>query len=258
MNYSSTTKGLLGGVLAAAVIALPVWAAMSQQKAKVVAFTGTTRASASAGAPFAAVTRGQEFSAGATLATGAASTMDLDLGPVGSSVRLQENTSITVAALMAESTAAGVESTTQLDLMQGTIAGSVRKLGAVSKYEVKTPRATFGIRGTRYVISADGRATISEGSAIAVAQRADGSTITRVINAGETFDPGTGLVSPTGRDVAAAPPAADEEQATPFVNVGDPILRLTDTPISRVSPGDGGSSGDGGDNGGDNGDGGSL
>lgn len=253
MNYSHspTTKGIFGGVLAAAVIALPVWAAMSQQKAKVVAFTGTTRASATAGAAFAPVTRGQEFSAGATLATGAASTLDLDLGPVGSSVRLQESTTISVAALMAESTAAGVESTTQLDLMQGTIAGSVRKLGAVSKYEVKTPRATFGIRGTRFVISADGSATITEGSAIAVAQRADGSTITRVINSGESFDPGTGLVSGSTR-AAGAPPAAEGEQAVPFVNVGDPVLRLTDTPISRVSPGDGGGSGNGGDNGGSN------
>lgn len=256
MNYSSTTKGLLGGVLAAAVIALPVWAAMNQQRAKVVSFSGTATASESGGAAtFAPVTRGQALPVGATLKTGAASTMDIDLGPVGSTVRLQENTTMSVAALMAESTPAGVESSTQLDLMQGTIAGSVRKLGAVSKYEVKTPRATFGIRGTRYVISADGRATISEGSAIAVAQRADGSTITRVINAGETFDPGTGLVSPTGRDVAAAPPAADGEQATPFVNVGDPILRLTDTPISRVSPGDGGAANDGGDNGNGNGDG---
>ena len=251
MNFSTTTKGLLGGVLAAAVIALPVWAAQTAQKARVTSFTGTATASATAGSSFLPVTRGQEFSQGATLRTGAASSLDVDLGPVGSTVRLQESTTVTVASLLAESTAAGVESTTQLDLSQGTIAGSVRKLGAVSKYEVKTPRATFGIRGTRYVISADGRATISEGSAIAVAQRPDGSTVTRVINAGETFDPATGLVT-VGVSTVAVP---STEGATPFANVGNPILRLTDTPISRVSPADSAGSGGGSDNGNGNGNG---
>lgn len=254
MNYSPTTKGILGGVLAAAVIALPVWAAMSQQQAKVVSFTGTATASESGGgATFAQVARGQTLPAGATLRTGAASTMDIDLGPVGSTVRLQESTTMSVAALMAESTAAGVESTTQLDLMSGTISGSVRKLGAVSKYEVKTPRATFGIRGTRYVIGADGSATITEGSAIAVAQRPDGSTVTRVINSGESFDPNTGRVVPSTREAVPPPPGAGEE-GVPFANVGDPVLRLTDTPISRVSPRDGGASSDNGDSRSDNGD----
>ncbi|MFN0066579.1 MAG: FecR domain-containing protein [Limisphaerales bacterium] len=249
MNYSPTTKGLLGGMLAAAVLALPVLAAMSQQKAKVVSFTGTATASESGGAAtFSQVARGQVLPAGATLKTGASSTMDIDLGPVGSTVRLRESTTMSLAALMSESTPAGVESTTELDLSQGTIAGSVRKLGAVSKYQVKTPRATFGIRGTRFEISADGRASISEGSAIAIAQRPDGSTVTRVINAGESFDPGTGLVTGSGRAAEAAAPTGDVE-ATPFVNVGDPILRLTDTPISRVSPADGSApAGDGGSN----------
>jgi len=72
----------------------------------------------------------------------------------------------------------------------------VKKLSAASKYEVKTPKVVAAVRGTRYDITAEGEVVVAEGSVVVVAYQADGTAITRVVNAAEAFSPVSGVVTP--------------------------------------------------------------
>ena len=69
-------------------------------------------------------------------------------------VRMWENTLLGVDKLTFTQTGADVVTETQLDLKAGHIFGSVKKLSAASKYEVKIPNGVAGIRGSTYDISA--------------------------------------------------------------------------------------------------------
>jgi hypothetical protein len=225
MNNFFSTKATVGGVLALALFSSPAWAA--ENTARVTSLRGTVMYGESGSAPSLPARTGLTLRQGATVKTAAASSADLALGQGLGDVRVTESSTLTITALMFE----GDSTTTELNLPEGRIVGEVDRLTATSKYEIKTPKATFGIRGTRYDISSDGTASVEDGSLIAVATRPDGSTITRVVNAGETFNPATGLVTP-----ATTPVSGTDGEATPLANIGDPVLRLTDTPISRFSP----------------------
>ena len=111
-------------------------------------------------------------------------------------VRLYENTVLGVDKLAWMETGADLVTETQLDLRAGKIFGTVKKLSIASKYEVKLPNGVAGIRGTIYTISASGVVSVLSGSVVMAWVNADGTVVTQVVNAGETFDPATGLVTP--------------------------------------------------------------
>jgi ferric-dicitrate binding protein FerR (iron transport regulator) len=249
MNNFFSTKATVGGVLALALFSSPAWAA--ENTARITSLKGTVMYGEAGSAPSLPARSGLTLRQGATVKTAAASMAELALGQGIGDVRVTENTTLTLTQLMF----AADETATTLSLPEGRIVGTVDKLSATSKYEIKTPKATFGVRGTKYSISADGTATVADGSLIAVSTRPDGTTVTRVINAGETFNPNSGLVGPaTSGELASAGGGSGvgggDGLATPLANIGDPVLRLTDTPVSRFSPATAASIG-GGDGGGD-------
>ncbi|HVV02559.1 MAG TPA: FecR domain-containing protein [Verrucomicrobiae bacterium] len=111
-------------------------------------------------------------------------------------VRVFENTALGIDKLTSMNTGADTVTDTQLDLKSGRIFGSVKKMSAASKYEVKLPNGVAGIRGTTYMISSDGTVQVSSGSVVLAWVSADGTVTTKVVVGGQQFNPSTGEISP--------------------------------------------------------------
>lgn len=110
-------------------------------------------------------------------------------------IRIYENSVLEVDKLTVTQTGADTVTDTELDLKAGKILGTVKKLAPTSKYEVKIPNGVAGIRGTIYVLSANGILSVLTGSVVVAYVGPDGNVITQVVNAGQQFDLNTGLIT---------------------------------------------------------------
>lgn len=147
-------------------------------------------------------------------------------------VRLQSNTVLAIDKLSASDTGVETATDTELDLRQGTIFGSVKKLSAASKYEIKTPNGIAAIRGTTFVLSADGKISVSDGSCV-ISVVINGQTITQTVLAGQQFDPATGQVTQlTPQEMNTAQQTAVET----FTVLEGVISFANDTTTVYVSP----------------------
>ena len=222
-------------------------AAVEKGAAKVVAVQGAAEIS-SDGATWTALRRGESLREGVVIRTTGTAAADLDLGRNGSRLRVMPNSTVALSALSYEDTGLETIVNTQIDLRQGRVLGQVHKLSSASKYEVKSAKAVSTIRGTRYDISSEGKVVVAEGAVVVVAFREDGSTVTRVVNANETFTAVSGVVTPaTEADlsdiggsassvpgIVALPPlqGADFDERTSI----DRVILPTDVHISRTQP----------------------
>ena len=111
-------------------------------------------------------------------------------------VRMWDNTLMGIDKLTEVQTGADVVNETQLDLKAGHISGSVKKMSAASKYEVKLPIGVAGIRGTVYDMSAEGLIKVLSGSVVLAYAGPNGSTLTQVIMGLQMFDARTGTLTP--------------------------------------------------------------
>jgi hypothetical protein len=90
-----------------------------------------------------------------------------------------------------------VVSETQLDLKAGRITGSVKKMSAASKYEVKLPNGVAGVRGTVFDITADGVVRVFVGSmVVAWVDSKSGNVVTQVEMGGQQYDARSNQISP--------------------------------------------------------------
>jgi len=117
-------------------------------------------------------------------------------GAAQNTVRIFQNSILGIDKLTSMETGAGAETETQLDLRQGNIMGSVKKMSGLSKYEVKLPNGVAGIKGTIYSLSADGVVRVLDGSVVIAYVGADGTVVTQVVNSGQQFDARSGQVAP--------------------------------------------------------------
>jgi hypothetical protein len=151
-------------------------------------------------------------------------------------VRIFENSALAVDKLILEkNTGTGEElSETQLDLRAGTIFGNVKKLSATSKYEVKIPNGVAGIRGTTYMISSSGVVSVLTGSVVVAIVGSDGTVITRVVTAHQSYDPTTNTITNLTPDqVAILQKIYIELGGPPSTPPSGPV---PNTPILYVSP----------------------
>ena len=198
MNTFRTMGGMVARLtVGAALVALvgTAQAAVEKGVARVVAIHGTPEVSFD-GSSWAPLSRGERLQEGAWIRTSGGSVADLDLGRNGSQLRVMPESTLSFGALTYERTSVETIVNTQIDLQEGRVIGHVQKLSAASKYEVKTPAGVAGIRGTKFDISAEGKVVVSEGSVVVVATDANGSSITRVVDAAEMFSPVMGRVTP--------------------------------------------------------------
>lgn len=110
-------------------------------------------------------------------------------------LRLFENTVLAIDKLTVEQTGSDQVTETQLDLKHGRIFGTVKKLSAASKYEVKIPNGVAGIRGTIFYLSSDGVLTVLTGSVVLAWVGSDGTPVTQVVTGGQQFDAKTGQIT---------------------------------------------------------------
>lgn len=82
--------------------------------------------------------------------TGPDTVVDLTVNGRTSTVRITASTKVTLKTM--EDLGAG-DSETMLDLKDGQILGSVKKISKASKYEISTPRGVAGIRGTDFAVT---------------------------------------------------------------------------------------------------------
>ena len=215
-------QSLVGGLLACA-IAL-AWATnLSAQTvqdgvAKVVAINGNARYMTTANPSWQTLKVGMILKSGAVVQTASHSTVDVVLNnseayeapsapPMGDimsykpeaqqdAFRVMEDSVLAIDKLTIAQTGADTVTETQLDLKAGRLFGTVKKLSAASKYEVKIPNGVAGIRGTIYFISADGILTVVTGSVVVAYVGPDGSVHTQTVQAGQQYDARTGQITP--------------------------------------------------------------
>jgi hypothetical protein len=111
-------------------------------------------------------------------------------------IRVWENSVLAIDKLLVANTGTDVVSETQLDLKTGKVFGTVKKVSAASKYEVKIPNGVAGVRGTIYTISSDGVVSVLVGSVVIAYVDGSGNVVTQVVVGGQQFDTRTGQIAP--------------------------------------------------------------
>jgi hypothetical protein len=124
-------------------------------------------------------------------------------------IRMAGGTTLAIDKLTFTDTGADTVSDTELDLQSGKIFGSVKKLSAMSKYEIKTPVGVAGIRGTKFVLGSDGTAGCDSGSIVLSFSGGNLAGQTIVVNSGLVYDPTTNQILPISGNTLS-----EEDQAT--------------------------------------------
>ena len=110
-------------------------------------------------------------------------------------IHLESNTVLAIDRLTVGDTGVDAVSDTELDLRQGTIFGNVKKLSATSQYLIKMPNGIAGVRGTTFVMSANGDITVISGSMVVSHTNAQGQVTTTVMEPGDRLNPVTGQIT---------------------------------------------------------------
>jgi hypothetical protein len=150
-------------------------------------------------------------------------------------VRVFENSVLGIDKLSSMETGADTVSETQLDLQRGHVFGSVKKMSAASKYEVKLPNGVAGIRGTIYDITSDGVIRVAAGSVVLAYMGSDGSVITQLVNAGQQFDARSGQLTPIPTDMLHEMLGWERGLLAGGGTLGEPTSFVVDRTIYRVS-----------------------
>ena len=121
-------------------------------------------------------------------------------------IRVTPDTVIGIDKLTITDTGADTVSDTELNLKQGKIYASVKKITGASQYLIKLPNGIAGVRGTLFSISADGTIACYESQAGGVVLSligSDGLPKTFLVAPGQLFSPSGGS-SPLPADLADA------------------------------------------------------
>ncbi len=152
---------------------------------------------------------------------------------VQDAIRIFENTVLSVDKLTVTKTGADTVTDTQLNLKAGRIFGTVKKLSAASTYEITLPNGVAGIRGTIYLIGAEGTVTVLTGSVV-VSYVSNGTVVTKEVPAGYQFNPSSGQVSEAPKPVLLNLGILAKELNKSFLKVATSYTK--DNTVYNVSP----------------------
>jgi hypothetical protein len=164
MRTNARRGGRWVGLTLWACLLVPAWTAWSQE-AKVTHLKGAATASYDKGAP-AALKLGDAVRAGAVIATGQKTKLELKLGAT-SVIRLGSDSRLELKQALF--TGKGTRNVAA-ELLTGRAYAAVSKLGGSdSKFEISTGTAVAGVRGTAFRINKDDASTVVRVYAGAVA-----------------------------------------------------------------------------------------
>ena len=129
-------------------------------------------------------------------------------------IRMTGDTVLAIDKLTVSDTGVDSVSDTELDLHQGGIYCSVKKLSGASQYLIKIPNGIAGVRGTLFYIEASGRCIAYGNSVVLSIIGPDGKPVTVVVSEGNQFDPanmGNGQPGPLPPGVSPLPPGLSAE-----------------------------------------------
>jgi hypothetical protein len=157
-------------------------------------------------------------------------------------IRMEGDTVLAIDKLVISDTGVDAVTDTELDLRQGTIFGNVKKLSAASQYLIKTPNGVAGIRGTTFILGANGDITVISGSMVASHTGSNGQVTTVVLGPGDQYNPRNGQTTHlTARELRRA-----ERTAVFTITVVEGIISFAhDKTIIYISPTQGGGGGGG-------------
>jgi len=116
-------------------------------------------------------------------------------------VRLTGDTMLAIDKLTVLDTGVDAVSDTELDLWQGRIFCSVKKLSVASQYLVKIPNGIAGVRGTLFEIDASGWCAVLRNSVLLAITGPHNVVTTHLVGEGNQFNPETGEISPLPPDL---------------------------------------------------------
>lgn len=111
-------------------------------------------------------------------------------------VRMTGDTVLAIDKLTISDTGVDTVSDTELDLRQGGIYNSVKKLPGASQYIIKIPNGIAGVRGTLFHINATGECAAYKNSVVLSIIGSNGQPETVVVGEGTQYDPKTGKTTP--------------------------------------------------------------
>lgn len=173
---------------------------------------------------------------GSIIKTGPNSQADFNLGVNGPDITVSPDTTIKVEELSFDDAGPSPVVTTKLNLQAGKVAGYVKKSSSQSTYTVVTPTTSAAIRGTTYLVTAEGDVYVWDGC---VNVTFEGKNFS--VCAGQHFDPRIGKVVPN-----TLPPVIPPRVQAPVSPIG-PVINLSPTvPKGGTTPngGEGSTSGD--------------
>jgi len=134
-------------------------------------------------------------------------------------VRMTGDAMLAIDKLTVSDTGVDTVSDTELDLRQGGIYCSVKKLSGASQYLIKIPNGIAGVRGTLFYIDAAGQCIAYKNSVVLSLIGSDGKPITVVVSEGNQFDPknlGNGQPGPLPPGISPLPPGMGDEMERIF------------------------------------------
>ncbi len=146
-------------------------------------------------------------------------------------VRLWESGVLAIDKLTVQATGADTVTDTQLDLKTGRISGTVKKMSAGSRYDVKIPLGVASIRGTSYDLTVDGVLKVLAGAALfSSASLPNGQSVPE----GFQFDARTGQMTPIPQSVIQT--FGPIFAAMRIIQPGTPMTYAADKTVINVSP----------------------
>ncbi|MFD2613231.1 FecR domain-containing protein [Paenibacillus gansuensis] len=129
---------------------LPAAEAKTSRAAKIVELSGTVKVKKAGGSRGFSAFRNMTLNQGDQVSVGAKSSLTLQIGDrTGDVMTFAENSSFYVSDLK-NSAAGGKKS--KLKLISGSVYSSVSKLNGDDEFQIETPTAVMGVRGTHFVV----------------------------------------------------------------------------------------------------------
>lgn len=144
------------------------------------------------------LTKDMLIGGGTAIVTGTDGAADLMLQYNGTALHLTPGSRLEFAKLSKQQAGEDLVTETSVKLVSGAVVGSQRKLNGSSHFDIEIPGGVATIKGTEYVVRADGAVTVLSGVVrVNFNLPHNGGSVRVNITAGNSFNPATGQVVPT-------------------------------------------------------------